>query len=72
MLQSERACYQDNLRVDNAPMLMEEFASVGHKFDVVFVDVNKDNYVTYYNLVMDGGLLADDGCILEDNSLCVF
>jgi len=59
-----------DLRVGNAPAILEELASSGHKFDVVFIDADKDNYATYYNLAMDGGLLADDGCILADNSLC--
>merc|ERR1712176_875633 len=59
-----------DLRVGNAPVIMEELASAGHKFDVVFIDADKDNYATYYNLAMDGGLLADDGCILADDSLC--
>lgn len=59
-----------DLRVGNAPALMEELAESGHKFDVVFIDADKDNYSTYYNLAMDSGLLADGGCILADNSLC--
>jgi len=59
-----------DLRVGNAAAIMEELASVGQQFDVVFIDADKDNYAAYYNLAMDSGLLADDGCILADNSLC--
>merc|ERR1712157_445070 len=59
-----------DLRVGNAPTILEELASAGRKFDVVFIDADKDNYATYYKLAMDGGLLADVGCILADNSLC--
>ena len=59
-----------DLRVGNAAAIMEELAGVGQKFDIVFIDADKDNYAAYYNLAMDSGLLADDGCILADNSLC--
>lgn len=59
-----------DLRVGNAPAILEELASAGRKFDVVFIDADKDNYATYYKLAMDRGLLEDDGCILADNSLC--
>jgi len=59
-----------DLRVGNAAAMMEELAGVGQKFDIVFIDADKDNYAAYYNLAMDSGLLADDGCILADNSLC--
>ena len=59
-----------DLRVGNAPVILEELVSTGRKFDVVFIDADKDNYATYYKLAMDGGLLANGGCILADNSLC--
>eukprot|EP00585_Thalassiosira_rotula_P006805 CAMPEP_0196141822 /NCGR_PEP_ID=MMETSP0910-20130528/10657_1 /TAXON_ID=49265 /ORGANISM="Thalassiosira rotula, Strain GSO102" /LENGTH=899 /DNA_ID=CAMNT_0041403049 /DNA_START=24 /DNA_END=2723 /DNA_ORIENTATION=- len=59
-----------DLRVGSAPAIMEDLSSSGRKFDIVFIDADKDNYATYYKLAMDGGLLADDGCILADNSLC--
>jgi len=59
-----------DLRVGDAPAILEDLASAGRKFDIVFIDADKDNYSTYYKLAMDGGLLADDGCILADNSLC--
>ena len=49
---------------------MEELGSSRQTFDIVFIDTDKDNYATYYKLAMDGGLLAEDGCILPDNSLC--
>merc|ERR1739838_64911 len=59
-----------DLRVGNAVAIVEELASGGQQFDVIFIDADKDNYAAYYNLAMDSGLLADDGCILADNSLC--
>lgn len=59
-----------DLRVGNAPAILEELAGSGRKFDVVFIDADKDNYSTYYKLAMDSGLLAEDGCILADNTMC--
>ena len=40
----------------------------GDKFDIIFIDADKENYVEYYELSMK--LLAKDGIILADNSLC--
>mmetsp|Transcript_31485 Transcript_31485/g.36329 ORF Transcript_31485/g.36329 Transcript_31485/m.36329 type:complete len:953 (+) Transcript_31485:178-3036(+) len=46
----------------------------GTSFDIIFIDADKDNYTQYYELAMgaDGRrpLLAEDGVILADNSLC--
>ena len=39
------------------------------KFDIIFIDADKDAYIKYYELAMDG-LLKEDGIILVDNSLC--
>ena len=39
------------------------------RFDIIFLDADKEGYIEYYDLSMDG-LLADDGIILADNSLC--
>lgn len=41
----------------------------GEKFDVIFLDADKDNYLTYYKLALDG-LLSQNGFILADNSMC--
>jgi len=47
----------------------------GGTFDIIFVDADKDNYMTYYDLAMGseaGGrrpLLSPAGIILADNSL---
>ena len=48
---------------------------------MIFLDADKENYLTYYQLALGddksdksdkfgGGLLADNGFILADNSLC--
>lgn len=38
-----------------------------HKWDLVFIDADKANYINYYNLVIDN--LSENGCILADNVL---
>ncbi|KAF9989298.1 hypothetical protein BGZ75_006849 [Mortierella antarctica] len=39
------------------------------KFDAVFIDADKGNYINYYNFIMDNDLLSDHGYILSDNTL---
>jgi len=57
------------LHVKKAGDLMRELLDAGDKFDIIFLDADKENYCEYYDLAM-AGLLADDGIILADNSLC--
>ena len=40
---------------------------LGERFDLVFIDANKRQYVEYYDLVMD--YLNDGGFIIADNTL---
>merc|ERR1739845_167241 len=49
--------------------LMRELLQNGEKFDIIFLDADKENYLEYYDLAL-AGLLAKDGIILADNSLC--
>jgi len=57
------------LHVCSAVELMKRLLSEGEQFDLIFIDANKEDYVQYYDLAM-AGLLADDGIMLADNSLC--
>ena len=57
------------LRVAPGTEEMTKLKNEGMQFDLIFIDADKENYAEYYNLAMDG-LLADDGIILADNSLC--
>ena len=41
----------------------------GEKFDVIFIDADKENYIEYYKMAMEG-LLSSKGFILADNSMC--
>merc|ERR1711908_155144 len=40
----------------------------GDKFDLIFIDADKENYIEYYELSLK--LLEKNGFILADNSLC--
>ena len=55
--------------VGAAADVMRKMLADGMRFDIVFIDADKENYVEYYDLAMSG-LLKDDGIILADNSLC--
>jgi len=58
-----------NLRVGKATDMMKQCKTQGMTFDIIFLDADKESYIEYYELALDG-LLAKDGIILADNSLC--
>lgn len=37
-------------------------------FDIIFIDADKPGYRTYFEIIMEKGLLAKDGIIITDNS----
>jgi len=39
------------------------------QYDLVFLDADKPNYLSYYNQLMDGGLLKLGGLLVVDNSM---
>lgn len=47
---------------------MNDMVAKGEKFDIVFIDADKENYISYYECGLK--LLSKDGIILADNSLC--
>jgi len=47
---------------------MNDMVSKGEKFDIIFIDADKENYIEYYELSLK--LINKDGIILADNSLC--
>ena len=59
-----------DLRVGNAIESMKQLVKEGQKFDIIFLDADKENYQAYYDLALDEGLLAEDGIIMADNVLC--
>lgn len=49
--------------------IIQELAAAGEQFDMVFIDADKDNYVNYYNFILDHNLLRMQGVICVDNTL---
>lgn len=47
----------------------QELAAAGEQFDMVFIDADKNNYINYYNFILDNNLLRMQGVICVDNSL---
>lgn len=71
-----KSCFQESphgskITVKVAPALqtMRQLADASESFDLVFIDADKSEYVDYYNLLLDTGLLAPKGLICVDNTL---
>ncbi|MGK7904301.1 MAG: O-methyltransferase [Hormoscilla sp.] len=71
-----KTCFQESphgskIAVKVAPALetMRQLADASESFDLVFIDADKSEYVDYYNLLLDTGLLAPKGFICVDNTL---
>ena len=71
-----KECFQTSphgskISVKIAPALqtLQELADAGETFDLVFIDADKKEYVDYFNLLLDTGLLAENGFICVDNTL---
>jgi len=58
-----------DLRTGCAKESMKQMLTTGEKFDLIFIDADKENYKIYYELALSG-LLTPNGTILADNSLC--
>merc|ERR1711907_759836 len=56
------------LRVGAAAEAMNAMVNTGERFDLIFIDADKENYIEYYELSLK--LLEKNGFILADNSLC--
>eukprot|EP00466_Bigelowiella_natans_P004777 jgi/Bigna1/38690/e_gw1.27.40.1 len=60
-----------SLLIGSATDHMQKFMDEGRQFDIIFLDADKENYVSkvYYDLAMKG-LLRKGGMIMADNTLC--
>ncbi|KAJ8300826.1 hypothetical protein KUTeg_001201 [Tegillarca granosa] len=58
-----------SVRIGLAKDKLMELAGKGDKFDIIFVDANKEEYVDYYKIIMDNDLLSKNGMIVVDNAL---
>uniref|UniRef100_A0A3Q1GE04 D-arabinitol 2-dehydrogenase [ribulose-forming] n=1 Tax=Acanthochromis polyacanthus TaxID=80966 RepID=A0A3Q1GE04_9TELE len=57
------------VKTGSAMDTLKELAAAGEQFDMVFIDADKDNYINYYNFILDNNLLRIQGVICVDNSL---
>jgi len=57
-----------DLRIGKAADIMKKMVNDGLKFDVIFIDADKQSYIEYYELSLQ--ILAKSGIILADNALC--
>lgn len=71
-----KACFAESpdggkISVKVAPAMdsLRELAEAGETFDLVFIDADKKEYVDYFEILLDTGLLATNGFICADNTL---
>lgn len=59
------------IRVRTGPAMdsLRDLAAAGQSFDLVFVDADKPGYAAYLDMLLDAGILADDGLVCVDNTL---
>ncbi|XP_071350627.1 uncharacterized protein [Trachinotus anak] len=57
------------VKTGSAMDTLKELAAAGEQFDMVFIDADKNNYINYYNFILDNNLLKLRGVICIDNSL---
>lgn len=55
------------VRIGDALSSLDALSAEEAKFDMVFIDADKDNYVNYFHKLVDGGLLSNGGFIVVDN-----
>lgn len=57
------------VKTGSAMDTLQELAAAGEQFDMVFIDADKDNYINYYNFILDNNLLRTRGVMCVDNTL---
>jgi predicted O-methyltransferase YrrM len=62
----DRSIYKNKIHLHNGNAL-EILPTLNYKWDLVFIDADKNNYINYYELVINK--LNDNGIILADNVL---
>ncbi|ANI89479.1 methyltransferase [Arachidicoccus ginsenosidimutans] len=62
----DKSIYKNKIHLHKGNAL-EIIPTLKHKWDLVFIDADKRNYINYYELVLEQ--LNDDGIILADNVL---
>lgn len=62
----DRSSHKNKIHLHTGNAL-EIIPTLQHRWDIVFIDADKTNYINYYELVIDR--LSDNGIILADNVL---
>jgi caffeoyl-CoA O-methyltransferase len=57
------------VKVGAALETLDQLATAGKMFDLAFIDADKREYVQYFQMLLDGDLLAPHGFICVDNTL---
>ncbi|RVE73337.1 hypothetical protein OJAV_G00049300 [Oryzias javanicus] len=57
------------VRTGSAMDTLKDLAAAGEQFDMVFIDADKNNYIHYYNFILEHNLLKLQGVMCVDNSL---
>ncbi len=57
------------IELGSALETLDRLANVGELFDLVFIDADKQEYVQYFQMLLDRNLLAPNGFICVDNTL---
>lgn len=57
------------VRVAPALETMQQLADAEEAFDLVFIDADKNEYIDYFNLLLNSSLLTANGFICVDNTL---
>lgn len=58
-----------HIEVGDAAVSMQRLKEAGQSFDLIFIDADKGGYATYFELALEGTLLAPNGIIGVDNTL---
>ncbi|XP_033736139.1 O-methyltransferase MdmC-like [Pecten maximus] len=58
-----------DIMIGPAAESIQQLATEGQQFDMVFIDANKEGYIDYYKIIMDNDMLTPRGTILIDNAL---
>lgn len=67
----DQSAHGSKIQIRLAPAIdtLKQLANQGESFDFVFIDADKREYVQYFQMLLDQGLLAPDGFICVDNTL---
>ncbi|KAI5789723.1 O-methyltransferase-domain-containing protein [Peziza echinospora] len=60
---------QPKINLIEGPAAQSLQTLAGRKYDLIFLDANKDGYTEYFRTILDLGLLSQDGVLIADNTL---